>query len=83
MNSAKFSPEPRQVVEVPWCDRWLVYHRLQELDIPCFCATHQPLEAQVSSPTAMIQLWSISQQYSASRQELIDWLQICWHQNKG
>lgn len=82
MNLTHSSIEPRQVVEVDWCDRWIVYQRLQELDIPCSCATHKPLQAQVSSPTAMIQLWSVTKQYSSSRQELIDWLKGCWNLNK-
>ncbi|WP_342057533.1 Asr1405/Asl0597 family protein [Crocosphaera sp. Alani8] len=60
----------------------MVFRRLQELDIPCFCETHKPLEVHASNPTAIIQLWSVTKQYSASRQELIDWLQDCWHFNK-
>ncbi|CCQ50668.1 Asr1405/Asl0597 family protein [Crocosphaera watsonii] len=82
MNLTNLPFEPRQVVEVDSCDRWIVYHRLQQLDIPCICETHKPLEVQVSNPTAMIQLWSVTKQYSASRQELIDWLKDCWNFNK-
>jgi len=29
--------EEKSVVEVDWADRWQVYQRLQELEIPCWC----------------------------------------------
>ncbi len=79
MNLANLPLEPSQVVEVDWGDRWIVYHRLQDLQIPCHCCTNQPLQVQLTSPTAVIQLWSVVKQYSASRRELIDWLTNCWH----
>lgn len=81
MNSANLPLEPTQVtqvVEVPWGDRWIVYRRLRELQIPCYCSTNEPLQVQLSSPTAVIQLWSVTKQHSASRQELISWLKDCW-----
>lgn len=78
MNSANLPLTSTQVVQVPWGDRWVVYHRLRELQIPCSCATNEPLQVQLSSPTAMIQLWSVTKQYSSSRCELIQWLKDCW-----
>lgn len=78
MNSTNLPLEPSQVVQVDWSDRWIVYHRLQELQIPCHCSTNQPLEVQLSSPTEVIQLWSVIKQYSSSRRELIQWLNTCW-----
>ncbi|MEA5508948.1 hypothetical protein VB715_04150 [Crocosphaera sp. UHCC 0190] len=78
MNSTNLPLESSQVVQVEWSDRWIVYHRLQELHIPSYCATHQPLQVQLSSPTEAIQLWSVIKQYSASRRELIEWLHTCW-----
>ena len=82
MNLTNVSTQPKQVIEVDQCDRWIVYHRLQELNIPCSCEAHKPLQAEASSPTAMVQLWSVTKQYSASREELIDWLKGCWNLNK-
>ncbi|MFH7025827.1 MAG: Asr1405/Asl0597 family protein [Heteroscytonema crispum UTEX LB 1556] len=71
--------EEKHVLEVSWADRWVVYHRLQQLDIPCWCETNQPLKVAVSSPAVAIQLWSVVRQFTASRQDLISILQFCWH----
>ena len=65
-------------VEVDWADRWQVYKRLQELDIPCSCETNQPLRVETNTPLAMVQLWSVIQQLTASRQDLIWSLECCW-----
>jgi hypothetical protein len=71
--------EEKQVLEVNWADRWVVYHRLQQLNIPCWCETNQPLKVVISSPAAAIQLWSVVRQFTASRQDLISTLEFCWH----
>ncbi len=65
-------------VEVSWADRWYVYQRLQQLAIPCSCAIDQPLQVQITSTSAAIQLWSISRQLNTPRQELVKWLERCW-----
>ena len=70
--------EAKQVVEVNWADRWSVYHRLQELEIPCQCAMEKPLTVQVTNPTASLQIWSVLRQIEASRQELVQQLESCW-----
>ncbi len=70
--------EIREIVEVNWADRWQVYQRLQELDIPCRCATGQPLMAHIADALAAVQLWSVSRQFTASRQDLVQWLEHCW-----
>ncbi|RUS97746.1 hypothetical protein DSM107003_16210 [Trichormus variabilis SAG 1403-4b] len=67
-----------QVVEVNWADRWQVYQRLRELDITCGCEINQPLQVEIASTTAAIQLWSVIRQFTASRQELICTLEHCW-----
>lgn len=84
MKSTGCQSEVREVVDVNWTDRWLVYYRLQELDIPCDCATEQPLMVHITSATAAIQLWSVSKQFTESRQDLIYWLERCWqyHQQR-
>ncbi len=58
--------------------RWLVYHRLQELDIPCESGSHKPLFAEINTPTAAIQLWCVVRRLRISREELITLLESCW-----
>ena len=77
--STKNSPsEINQVVEVAPSDRWLVHRRLQELDIPCNCSTNKPLTVELYSPMTAIQVWSVHKQLTATRHDLIDWLNHCW-----
>lgn len=59
-------------------DRWQVYHRLQELDIACWCSGYQPLKVNPQTPTELIQLWSIVRRVSQPRQALIGSLQQSW-----
>ena len=59
-------------------ERWGIYHRLQELDIPCVCSTNKPLQVQLDNPSAIAQLCSVVKQSTASRGDLIDWLDDCW-----
>ena len=59
-------------------ERWEIYHRLQELQIPCQCSPNQPLRVQLDHATAAIQLWSVVRQLTAPRSELISWLNLCW-----
>jgi hypothetical protein len=69
----------KYVVEVSWADRWQVYQRLKELEIPCICQTNQPLQVEIANPQTVVQLWSVMRQFTASRQELICTLDNCWH----
>ena len=78
MNSSSTETNTRHVVDIKWEDRWQVYLRLQELGIPCVCETNQPLTVEINNPTAAIQLWSVIQQFTASRQHLIKNLEGCW-----
>ena len=59
-------------------ERWSIYHRLQELEMPCKCSTNQPLEVELNTPNAIAQLCCVVKQSTASRGELIDWLDDCW-----
>ncbi|TAF06351.1 MAG: hypothetical protein EAZ77_12390 [Nostocales cyanobacterium] len=68
----------RHVVEVSWSDRWQVYQRLNELDIPCRCESNQPLQVQINNLQIAVQLWSVVRQFKASRQDLICTLEDCW-----
>ena len=67
-----------QVVTIPPGDRWRVYHRLQELLVPCRCAADGYLWVEIHTCAAAIQVRSVVQQFVASRQELIDWLERSW-----
>ncbi|WP_066375136.1 MULTISPECIES: Asr1405/Asl0597 family protein [unclassified Anabaena] len=85
-----FSSEAKQkyLVEVNWIDRWQVYQRLQELEIPCSCQTNQPLSVEINTPTAATQLWSVIREFTASRQEKISTLKSSWripyrHSDRG
>lgn len=78
MEPLRYQPRDRVIVEINWAARWQLYQRLQELDIPCWCATQQPLMARISNTTAAIQVWSASRQLTASRQDLVCWLERCW-----
>lgn len=66
-----------QTVTVAQSDRWHIQHRLQELDIACACAGHS-LQVEANSFAAMLQLWSIIFQLTASRSQQLDWLERCW-----
>lgn len=71
-------PEVSEIVEVNWADRWQIYQRLQELAIPCWCDTNQPLKVYIADVAAAVQLWSVSRQLTTPRQELVSWLEHCW-----
>ncbi|MDF5722125.1 MAG: hypothetical protein PUP91_16880 [Rhizonema sp. PD37] len=70
--------QSKHVVQVNWADRWQVCLRLQELGIQCWCETNQPLKVEITTTSEAIQLWSVIQQFSASRQDLIRNLEFCW-----
>ncbi len=78
MKSFSSEIEAKHVVEVNWADRWQVYQRLRELDIPCWCETNQPLKVQIDSAIAAVQLWSVMRQFTVPRCELISTLELCW-----
>ena len=59
-------------------ERWRIYHRLQELEIPCRCATEQPLSVELDCPYAIAQLCFVVKRLTASRSESLDWLDRCW-----
>jgi hypothetical protein len=70
--------ESKHILEVNWADRWQVYQRLQELEIPCCCESNQPLTVEIGNPIAAIQLWSLMRQFTLPRQDLIWSLEKCW-----
>jgi hypothetical protein len=80
MNPIPVEPTAGDIVQVNWIDRWSVYKRLQELEIPCCCAAQQPLRANINNCRDAIQFISVMKQLTASRQELIHNLERCWQQ---
>lgn len=58
-------------------DRWQVYFRLQELEIPCECKSYQPLLVDIQSAQALIQVWSVVKRISTPRSALSEWLNQC------
>lgn len=78
MNYSESCPENYQIVTVDNYDRWQVYNRLQSLELPCFCQSHQPLRIELRSPLVAIQVWSVIKQTKSPRQYLVNWLENCW-----
>ena len=78
MNPLELDPKAGAIVEVNRADRWQVYLRLQELGIPCTCATNQPLRVQVQTVAVGIQVWSVIRQLTTPRRELALALERCW-----
>lgn len=65
-------------VSIKNTERWSIYHRLQELEIPCKCSTNQPLQVELHNPSAIAQLCYVVKQLTAPRSELVGWLNQCW-----
>ncbi|RMF68492.1 MAG: hypothetical protein D6742_04950 [Cyanobacteria bacterium J069] len=59
-------------------DRWQVYHRLRELDIPAYCLPEGILRADIATPAAALQVRSVVFQVTAPRWELVELLERCW-----
>lgn len=70
-----------QIVQVSFVDRWQVYYRLKELMIPCWCPADGSLRVEINNSLQAILLRSTVWQLMASRSELIDWLNRCWHRS--
>ncbi|WAL58414.1 Asr1405/Asl0597 family protein [Thermocoleostomius sinensis] len=66
------------IIAIPRCDRWRIYYRLQELMISCSCPIDGSLRVEINDSTELILVRSIVQQFTASRQELVSWLERCW-----
>ncbi|WP_310481150.1 Asr1405/Asl0597 family protein [Chamaesiphon sp. VAR_48_metabat_403] len=75
------------IIDTAWGDRWQIHRRLQELEIPCECSTGQLLVVTVNTPTAAIQVWSVTRQQSIphgggfanGRSQSIDLLNRCFN----
>ncbi|QSJ17736.1 hypothetical protein JYQ62_02325 [Nostoc sp. UHCC 0702] len=67
-----------QILQIPLSDRWLIYHRLQELMICCSCPADGSLRVKVNNFLEAVLIRSTVMQFLASRHELIQWLERCW-----
>ncbi|MBC5794428.1 MAG: Asr1405/Asl0597 family protein [Sphaerospermopsis kisseleviana] len=76
-NSHNSQLGTQHVIDVSWSERWQVYQRLNELDIPCHCQSNQPLQVEITNPQIAIQVWSVVRQVKAYRQDLICHLKDC------
>ena len=79
MKPSPLSKPLIHVVDIKNMERWSIYHRLQELKIPCQCSIGRPLQVELDYPSAIAQLCFVVKQLTASRSELIDWLDFCWN----
>lgn len=77
-DQANMSVCSTYVVSVSRIDRWHIYHRLQELKIPCWCPEDGSLRVEVQNGIVALLLRSVVQQFFASRQEMVNWLNRCW-----
>ena len=78
MNPLELEPQVEEIVAVNPADRWQVYLRLQELEIPSKCTTNQPLRVQIQTVASAIQLWSVVRHLTTPRAELAFCLERCW-----
>ncbi len=78
MNPSRLQSSFVQVSNISRCDRWQAHQRLQDLDISCQCSTTGQLEVEINGLVTALQVRSVVQQFTASRPELIDWLERCW-----
>jgi hypothetical protein len=78
MHQSQLESLTVQIFSISRCDRWQARERLQTLSIPCHCTADGHLAVEINSPLAIIQLKSVIQQLTASRSELVDWLETCW-----
>ncbi|MBD2576910.1 Asr1405/Asl0597 family protein [Oscillatoria sp. FACHB-1406] len=81
MNSLHSELHSPQIVELRGRERWQIYRRLQELDIPCRCAASKPLRIEVRNSYIAIQLWCVIRNLTASDRELRTRLERCWEQS--
>jgi hypothetical protein len=70
--------QPTQI-QIDGGDRWQVYHRLKDLEIPCQCRAHKALKVFVTTPTEALLVWSVVRQVSQPKGAQVAWLKHCWH----
>jgi len=82
MQTADFPGADAPYIDLPLerITQWAVFHRLQELSIPCECGLSKMLRVGVQTPTSALQVWSVVQANTAPRQCTVAHLNRCWSQ---
>ncbi|QKD82743.1 hypothetical protein HPC62_11625 [Thermoleptolyngbya sichuanensis A183] len=83
MNSSSSVSGWGHMISVNRCDRWSIYYRLRDLNIPCACPADGTLRVEVNHALALLLVRSALFQFSCSRQERVDWLERCWRSREG
>jgi len=78
MNQSSLTTLVVPVSTVSRSDRWLVSQRLQELSISSYCAADGYLHVEITHLIDIAQLRSVVQQLTATRADLLNWLEDCW-----
>ncbi len=78
-NVPHLEPKSFAVCSMQRCDRWSIYHRLQELNIACACSADGNLWIEVNHAIDLVLARSTVRQFLTSRQDDIDWLNRCWY----
>lgn len=71
-------PDPTVALTLDPVDRWTIYSRLQDLAVPCACDCGQPLRVAATSPTTVLQIWSVVRSVTLPRAAAIAALETCW-----
>lgn len=83
MESVEPNYQLSDVLQVDRIDSWRIYERLQQLSISCELTSGKPLRVQVNTAAVAVQVWSVIQQFTASRQVSVERLERCWNQRKA
>lgn len=83
MNFVDPNDQLSTVLQVDRIDSWGIYGRLQQLSIPCKLASGYPLQVRVDTAAEVVQVWSVIQQFKASRQTSVERLERCWRQRQA
>ncbi|WP_299489281.1 Asr1405/Asl0597 family protein [Acaryochloris sp. IP29b_bin.137] len=59
-------------------DRWQAHRRLKELSLNAWCSPNGQLCVEINNDVEAAQVYSVLQQFVASRAELVGWLEQCW-----
>lgn len=79
VSKPKTVPPNAQVIHTSIGDRWFIRQRLQELEISCGTLVNGLLWVDVQDDMSLMMVWSVVQQYTALRWELVEWLEKCWN----
>lgn len=77
-KSAPAAPGWGHIATVRRCDRWSIYYRLQELNVPCACPADGTLRVDANHATDLVLARSAIRQFLTCRREDVTWLERCW-----